>query len=60
MTDQERLDSINAILDSGQSVTRIGDRLVEHDLAALERQRDNILAKMSGGSQYKRVVMTRG
>ena len=60
MTDQERLDKINAILDSGQSVTRIGDRWVEHDLDALERQRDNILAKMRGASQYKRVVFKRG
>ncbi len=53
---QERIDNINAILDTGQSVTRIGDRWVEVDLAALRRQRDDLLRELNGGSQYRRVV----
>ena len=57
---QERIANIDAILDSGQTVTRIGDRWVEIDLDALAKQRDNLLREMSGVSQYKRVVMERG
>ncbi len=53
---QERIDNINAILDTGQSVTRIGDRSVQIDLEALRRQRDDLLRELNGGSQYRRVV----
>ena len=53
---QERIDAINAILDTGQTTTRIGDRWVEHDLDALRKQRDDLLRELNGGSQYRRVV----
>lgn len=58
MTDQERIDQINAILAKGITRVRTGDKVVEYDLAELRRERDNLLRKQNGGSQYRKVTMT--
>ena len=56
MTDEERIDQINEILAAGISRTTIGDRTVEYDLASLREERDNLLRKTRGGSQYRKVT----
>ncbi len=56
MTDRERIDQINEILAKGHKRVSIGDRVIEYDLESLRRERDMLLAKIRGGSQFKRVV----
>jgi len=56
MTVQERIDQIDAILQSGTATVRHGDRTIQYDLEALRRERDRLAASISKSGGFRRVV----
>ncbi len=58
MSEEQYLAAL-AILAKGVEETRIGDRMVRYDLASLQRQVNEYELTKRGGSQYRKVTMTR-
>ena len=49
-TKQERLDSLNAILEAGISSTTRGGREIKYDLEAVAKERDRLARELSGNT----------
>ena len=45
MTDQERIDHYQSILDAGAVRVSLGDKVMEYDLAEIQRLRDQLIAE---------------